>query len=135
MLLQNKKRRFQIPPFISFFYTKENKGVKFKKLNQYEYFGLISILEEAFPFIQKRTCGTSLNNLINILNTITQNSPDDDYCMLGAFGLSKNDEIILEFWDYKTESKSKTYWISFNDVRNYNSMELKPFNCYLNNLN
>ncbi len=70
---------------------------KFKELNQYEYLGLVSILKEAFPWISDQTCGTCTNNLMNLQNTITENSPNDKFSMLGAFGLTEGHDIILEF--------------------------------------
>lgn len=131
----SNKRRSMRPPFLSLFYTKQDKVQKFKQLNQYEYLGLIKILEEAFPWIDHRTNGTSANNIINIFKTITENCPDDDYCMLGAFGLTKDYDIVLEFYDYETESKSKLYYITFKDARDYDDSSLQPFNCFLNSLN
>lgn len=134
MLLQNKNRRFKTPPFILFFYKKHNKMQKFKELNQYEVLGLINILEEAFPYVKEQICGTSQDNLINLQNTITENCPNDKFCMLGAFGLTEGHDIVLEYWDYPEQNESFKYWITFRDARDYNAMELKPFNAYLKKL-
>ena len=133
MLYPNNRRRSKKPPFLSFFYTKEDKIGKFKQLNQFEYLGLISILEQAFPFIRKRVCGTSSNNLINLLNTITENSPDEDFCMLGAVGVSKDFNIVLKYYDYETEGKSKLYYITYTDAREFDSLGLQQFKSLLKN--
>ncbi len=108
---------------------------KFKQLNQYEYLGLVSILEKAFPWIQSETTGTSQKNLIGLQPTITENCPNDKFCMLGAFGLSEGHDIILEFWDHETQNESRLYYITFRDARDYDPMEYEPFNCLLKNYN
>tara|TARA_R110001632_G_scaffold76073_1_gene172699 strand:- start:5754 stop:6092 length:339 start_codon:yes stop_codon:yes gene_type:complete len=104
---------------------------KFKKLNKIEYLGLISLLKEPFPWLEEQTCGTTYNNLKEIQNTITDNSPNSKYCMLGGFGLTDQEEIILQFWDYATESEYKLYSISFRDAKDYLSLSLQNYNAYL----
>tara|TARA_R100000951_G_scaffold116523_1_gene128769 strand:- start:74 stop:409 length:336 start_codon:yes stop_codon:yes gene_type:complete len=106
---------------------------KFKQLNQYEYLGLVTLLEKAFPWIAEQTVGTCYNNLKEIQNTITENSPNDKFCMLGAFGLTEGHDIILQFYDYKEENESKLYYITFRDAKDYDSLGYEPFNCLLKN--
>lgn len=100
---------------------------KFKKLNQFEYLGLIGILEKAFPWISEQTVGTTYNNLKEIQNTITENAPNSEFCMLGGFGITECEDIVLQYWDYATESEYKLYSISFRDAKDYDVHTLIPF--------
>lgn len=102
---------------------------KFKKLNQFEILGLEALLQEAFPFIHNVTCGTATDNLINIQNTLTENSPNDAFNMLGAFGISEGHDIILEFWD-EEQDVSNYYWTTFRQLRDWDAY-YEPFNCIL----
>ncbi len=107
---------------------------KFKELNRYEYEGLLSLLQKAFPRIADLTCGTCHNNLKEIQNTITDNSPNSKFCMLGGFGITECEDIALQFWDYATETEYKYYYITFRDAKDYDPETLIPFNYYLKRL-
>lgn len=108
---------------------------KFKKLNYLEYLGLISILEEPFPWINENMYGNQNNNLKKIKTTITENSPNSKYCLLGAFGVNENNDIILQYHDYKEENKTILYSIKMSDANVYRSLSLVPWNSYLKKIN
>ena len=105
---------------------------KFKQLNQFEYLGLVELLKKPFPWLDSQTCGTSSNNLMNLQNTETENSPNDKYNHLGAFGLSEGHDIILQFWDEEGDN-SRDYFITFRDARDYDEEGYEHFNCLLKN--
>lgn len=106
---------------------------KFKELNQFERLGLIKILEEPFPFIDKIICGTCDDNLINLQNTITDNSPNDKFCMLGAVGITEGHDVVLEFWDYPEENEYRLYWLTLREAKDFNALNDEHFNCLLKN--
>lgn len=135
---------------------------EFKKLNDFEIYGLEKLLEEVFPFITYQTVGTCNNNLKNIQNTDTGHNFNSKYYLLGAYGLTIHNDIVLEYWD-EEENNSKYYYTSFKEVREwisysldnmdewldqnackgyyiykenivYNEMAIKPFNTILTKL-
>ena len=96
--------------------------------------GLVELLSEAFPFVREQVCGTSHDGLINLQNTITENAPNDKFCLLGAFGLTEGHDIALEFWDYPEQDASKYYYITFRDARDWSRLGMEPFNMHLKKL-
>ena len=103
---------------------------QFKKLNQFEYLGLVLLLKKPFPFIEDVTCGTCNDNLINLSNTYTENHPNNKFSMLGAFGLTEGHDILLEFWD-EEQDDHRLYRLTFRDLRDYDEEGYEPFNCLL----
>ena len=73
---------------------------------------------------------------VNLCNTQTENCPNDAFNMLGAFGLSQGNDIILEFWDDEQDT-SRYYYTTFRKLKDWvydfeNEM-YEPFNCILSN--
>ena len=109
----------------------KNENQKYKTLNQFEYHGLKSLLEHAFPFFDNEICGTTNEGLINIQNSYTENAPNDKFCFLGSAGISHGNDIVLSYWD-ENGNESFDYWISVYDIRSFENGEC--FSALLNKI-
>jgi len=97
----------------------------YKVVNRIEVFGLIRILDENISYtssIEGVICGTSDNRLINLQNVQVDIHPEG-LPMLGGFGLSEGNDVILQYWD-EAGQESREFWVNYSDLLHRSGEEL-----------
>ena len=89
----------------------------YKVINRIEVLGLTKLINENISYsdpVDAYICGTSQNRLINLQNVKVDVHPEG-LPMLGGYGLSEGNDVILQYWDESGEI-SEEYWVMYSDL-------------------